>query len=109
MTKNYYIPFISDLLLVGIWETPIIYYSSFYLVLGVIGFALCYINKYFVAAAVPAIVGFGIYDFKSFERYNLEAADNFPFFVLLSIVFSILLTVLGGYINWRKNRKISND
>lgn len=101
--------FVFDLLLIGIWETPIIYYWSFYLILGVIGFALCYINKYFVAAAVPVIVGFGIYDFKSFERYNLEPGDSFPFFVLLSIVFSILLTVLGGFMNWRKNRKTSND
>lgn len=92
-----------ELLLFGFWDIPISYYWLFYGILGLVGFLLCYFNRYLLALVIPIIVWFAVSDFQHFYKsLNVNPSDSYVFSAFLAMLFAVAVSVFGAIANKRK-------
>ena len=92
-----------------LWDVPITNYWFFYLIFGMIAFALCFYKRFFIYAIIPILLWFCIADMHSFYYQDLGSnkvgpEGDYIFQVAISMIFALALAVLGTYLNWRVTR-----
>jgi hypothetical protein len=98
---------IMNILLFGIWEMPVTNYLYFYLLAGLVGFILCYFNRYLLPLVAIALLWFSITDFTYFYHIiNLRPDNSYIFKATLSMIFAILASVVGAIVNLKKVRAL---
>ena len=96
-----------EILLFGIWDIPVSNYWFFYGFFGVVGFLLCYFNRYLVVLVVPIIVWFAVSDVQHFyHSINVRPEDSYIFSAVLAMVLAFVLTILGLVVNIRKTKHL---
>ncbi len=93
-----------DIFFLGVWEIPISSYLLFYILLGSVGFLVCYWNRYFLALIIPIVGWFVIGDFQDFYRYNVGPPADYLLQVVLSMVFAVAAPLIGAIVSKRKIR-----
>ncbi|MEJ7861569.1 MAG: hypothetical protein WKF90_08025 [Pyrinomonadaceae bacterium] len=97
-----------NILLFGIWETPISDYWFFYFVLGIAGFLLCYLNRYLLVLVIPVIIWFSVSDFQNFyHSVNVRPDSLYIFWAFLSMMLAMTASVFGALMNKRKVKSLS--
>jgi len=91
------------LLMFGIWDIPISLYWLFYFVLGIIGFAVSYFNRYLFLLAVAVISTFSILDFSDFFGSVTTPSEYYVFQVAISMTFAVLASLAGAILNQKKS------
>ncbi len=92
-----------EILLFGFWDIPISYYWLFYGIFGLVGFLLCYFNRYLIALVIPIIVWFAVSDYQYFYHIiNLRPDDSYIYSAVLAMVLAIAASVFGDVLNKRK-------
>ena len=90
--------------LFGIWDIPVSSYVMLYVALGVVGFALTFLHRYFLVAAIAGIGWLAFKDFGDFYRYQVNPSDFYVLQVTASIAFSILASAAGAILSGRRAR-----
>lgn len=88
----------------GIWDIPVSTYAVPYLIIGAIGFTLCYLNRYFALIAIPVLLFFCVSDFRSFYRYNVGPSTDYIVTVIATIILAVLLIAAGFFLNLRQRK-----
>lgn len=87
----------------GIWDIPISFYWMFYFVLGIIGFAISYFNRYLFLLAVGVISAFSVLDFKAFFGSLITPGEYYVFQTAISMAFAVLASLTGAILNQKKS------
>lgn len=96
-----------EILLFGIWETPVSYYWLFYGIVGLLGFLLCYLNRYLIVLIIPIIVWFAVSDYQYFyHKVNVIPDDSYIFSAVFAMVLALVATVFGFVMNMRKTKSL---
>jgi phosphotransferase system glucose/maltose/N-acetylglucosamine-specific IIC component len=96
-------------LMYGIWDIPITFYWMFYFVLGVIGFAISYFNRYLFLLSVVAIFVFCVLDFSTFRSASTTPDKWYVTQVAISMAFAVIASLLGAVLNRRYVAKEANN
>jgi hypothetical protein len=74
----------------------------FYLVLGVIGFAISYFNRYLFLVAVAAIFVFCALDFRGFYSSSVTPDEWYVMQVAISMGLAVVASLIGVILNRKK-------
>ncbi len=83
-------------------ESPIWGMILVYLIVGLIGFAICYIHRYFVFAVMPLFLCLAYFMFLNLPLSYLAPTERRIGYFLILIDF--LAVVFGALLSWRKHK-----
>ena len=74
---------------------------------GIIGFLLCYANRFLVFIVLPVFIGLCVYQIK-FLKFFTELFSSYMMVVYLTMILSLIATFIGTGLSWKKhNAKFS--
>ncbi|MGI9034911.1 MAG: hypothetical protein ACR2GD_02615 [Pyrinomonadaceae bacterium] len=72
-----------------------------YLIVGLIGFAICYVHRYFIFAVMPIFLWLAYYII-FYEHFSRSSTDYLIVYAAVSVDFLAIL--FSGILSWKKHK-----
>jgi|GEM_PF-5306074 len=90
-------------ILLGISPPPILRILLAFLIVALIGFALCYLHRYFIFVVLPVFLWLAYYLVTDLWFFA-SPSSGYMMFVYLMVLIDFLAIIFGAVLSWKKHK-----